>query len=1732
MPPTAQSSDLAPAAGDAAPTSSRPLSDEIEAKPRNQHGERPACFKNTFQEVAFVFMATLALAANNFVVGATVVVTASIGRDLDMTQSEISWISAAVSLTAGAFQLALGQLADLLGRKAVFLSGMGFFSGAALIVAFAQNPFWMDILCGVLGLASAMMVPPAIGILGAAYTVPSRRKNWAFACFSAGNPLGFAAGSLVCGIATRIADWRAGFVVLAIIWAVLGVASVWVVPGGVEAFEPAPFGVRLRLALERFDSLGTMLTIVGVGMVTAALTLGPSDGWKSPHVLAMIIVGFFLLVAFVFWENYVSHPLMPLHIWKDKTFTLLVLTTILGMMAFFSSNFWLALLLQNVQHKDALDVAVHLLPQVIAGLIWNVVAAAILHRVPNKVIMAFGALCYVGANLLLALQSATSIYWAFIFPSLLLNVVGADFHFNVTNMYVMQALPIHQQSLAGGIFNMLIRLGSTISIGISTAVFSSVKATQAEGADPMVPYQMAFFVSVGMAGVSCLFVPFLRIGTQGNAPKEEAASEELTLSSVANGEDEKNTYGTTEKRPTNADLHLGSMSADTYGFTAANLPQDPFFPQDAPTGPVFLDTQACLCALQKQPESTSKKIAWQCIGNQTLGVYDTTQGKWFNAQHDSGAVDLPVNDDSNGPNTNKSQIWDSGSRSLKPLPSNNDLAIWEKVCTGVNHTTFSTSYYRALDQLARNDTPIDAAPCWRPGAIPLQIQDVEAWQSDGCPEGFLCQNNTVNSLPQYCPPIAECQMARLAGTVCQFEGKNIGMGPFEPVICQRGWYCPPASNGTETFICPSGTYCQPGAATPTPCSIGSACPEGSFMQVFWVPLLLLFLIDVMLVGGIVFVSIRHRFQARSKSHATSSKKVYGGMSGVKATITGYKTLPDENEQPDQEMVPMNATYTPGQQDGWTGFEAALDMQSIYEGHERDDSSFTPQLRIFVESMRKATDATNFGLSFGYSDLNFHPKGVKNPILQNVTGSIDRGSLVAVMGGSGAGKSTFVNVLMGKTKHTGGMVSVNNVPGKMQRYKKMTGYVPQDDIVLPELTVYENIAHSARIRLPRSWEEADIEAHVESVIDCLELSHVHDSLVGSVGKPVISGGQRKRVSIGMELAAAPMAIFLDEPTSGLDATAASSIMRTLKAIARLGISIIVIIHQPRSEIWELFDKLILLGNGQTIYEGAQRDVQHHFESIGFHFPDHCNNGDVVTDIVTGNGREYKKSGDISKEALTAHWETCYKANSDESQKRNTLSAAGNSSMHQALKKRGARRHKQIWLCLRRSLLQQYRAKGAFWSEMGLATVAGFLLGLAENEKKGVLFTGFLKGDFGILSIATDFKSAPELALLIAIAIGLISGAPGVKSFSEELLLHRREAEAGHSRIAYFLAKVVSVLPRMLLGCMHFSTIILLLSGPIIPWGIAFLANLLYFYCIYGLASCISMVARREDAPLFATMISLVVAILSGASPPLSQVKTWHLEWLWRASPGVWLAEVYFGQLVRPFKDLYDVELASTFTGYHLDWMWQNLAILFAIGTVYRVLAYIGMYLATKMRRYSSESTLFKETNQQSTRRSGTQYAPASVNELPQDFVSQQLPPLHRSWASRIARSLDGNSSWYEATYQIATVFRGADIDAGEGSDRGGRCPACVPPHDLRVHGLNDESQQRYGKGGIRLSNGTSKPCIVTCFKRTSHCHLPADGAEHGAEPETVVESYCSLEFDALNHNVESCCHKAIAVEVRY
>lgn len=169
------------------------------------------------------------------------------------------------------------------------------------------------------------------------------------------------------------------------------------------------------------------------------------------------------------------------------------------------------------------------------------------------------------------------------------------------------------------------------------------------------------------------------------------------------------------------------------------IPQDPFLPQDQNLGPAFLDTQACLCALRGQKSVTSTQVGWQCIGNQTQGVYEVSTGKWFNSNGDKTLRDkLPIWDKSTYPDVSKPLMWDEGSSKLVDVVEDR-LSVWDQACTGVNHTAFSTSFYGATAAIQANNTPYDAAPCWRPGAVPMTIQQVDDWNKNGCNEGFLCK---------------------------------------------------------------------------------------------------------------------------------------------------------------------------------------------------------------------------------------------------------------------------------------------------------------------------------------------------------------------------------------------------------------------------------------------------------------------------------------------------------------------------------------------------------------------------------------------------------------------------------------------------------------------------------------------------------------------------------------------------------------------------------------------------------------------------------------------------------------------------------------------------------------------------------------------------------------------------------------------------------------------------------
>uniref|UniRef100_A0A673Z8E9 Broad substrate specificity ATP-binding cassette transporter ABCG2 n=1 Tax=Salmo trutta TaxID=8032 RepID=A0A673Z8E9_SALTR len=224
--------------------------------------------------------------------------------------------------------------------------------------------------------------------------------------------------------------------------------------------------------------------------------------------------------------------------------------------------------------------------------------------------------------------------------------------------------------------------------------------------------------------------------------------------------------------------------------------------------------------------------------------------------------------------------------------------------------------------------------------------------------------------------------------------------------------------------------------------------------------------------------------------------------------------------------------------------------------------------------------------------------------------IMRPGLNAILGPTGSGKSSFLDVLAARKDPSGlsGEVLIDGAP-QPPNFKCLSGYVVQDDVVMGTLTVRENLRFSAALRLPRSVPQKEKEARVNDLITELGLTKVADAKVGTEMIRGISGGERKRTNIGMELIIDPSVLFLDEPTTGLDASTANSVLLLLKRMANQGRTIIMSIHQPRYSIYRLFDSLTLLVSGKQVYHGI-RSYRYACEA-------HNNPADFFLDVINGD-----------------------------------------------------------------------------------------------------------------------------------------------------------------------------------------------------------------------------------------------------------------------------------------------------------------------------------------------------------------------------------------------------------------------------------------------------------------------------------------------------------------------------------
>ncbi|KAJ0086639.1 hypothetical protein Patl1_08114 [Pistacia atlantica] len=290
------------------------------------------------------------------------------------------------------------------------------------------------------------------------------------------------------------------------------------------------------------------------------------------------------------------------------------------------------------------------------------------------------------------------------------------------------------------------------------------------------------------------------------------------------------------------------------------------------------------------------------------------------------------------------------------------------------------------------------------------------------------------------------------------------------------------------------------------------------------------------------------------------------------------------------------------------------------------------------------------------------------ILHGTTGSVHPGEVLAIMGPSGGGKSTLLNILSGRIKLHSGIITYNDQPFT-KSLKKRIGLVMQDDVVFPHLTVNETLTYAALLRLPNTLTTQQKKERASNVISELGLERCQNTLIGGKFVRGVSCGERKRVCIGNEILLNPSLLFLDEPTSGLDSTTALRIVQMLRDIAKGGKTVVTTIHQPSSRLFSEFDKLILLGRGSSLYSGKASEAMPYFSSIGCSPLIAMNPAEFLIDLANGNindktfpskieanllpGSQSYQNGGPSPSDVHEYLVEAYEARGAKTEKRNVL-----------------------------------------------------------------------------------------------------------------------------------------------------------------------------------------------------------------------------------------------------------------------------------------------------------------------------------------------------------------------------------------------------------------------------------------------------------------------------------------------
>lgn len=413
------------------------------------------------------------------------------------------------------------------------------------------------------------------------------------------------------------------------------------------------------------------------------------------------------------------------------------------------------------------------------------------------------------------------------------------------------------------------------------------------------------------------------------------------------------------------------------------------------------------------------------------------------------------------------------------------------------------------------------------------------------------------------------------------------------------------------------------------------------------------------------------------------------------------------------------------------------------------------------------------------------------ILKDVSCEAKGGEVTAIAGPSGAGKTTLVEILAGNLSRNkvSGQVLVNGCPVHAQTFRKVSGYVAQEDALFPLLSVEETLMYSALLRLPGGKKEAIHRVRV--LIKELGLDHVAFSKIGEGSEPGsgsgshggISGGEKRRVSIGVELVHDPAVVFIDEPTSGLDSASALQVITLLKQMAtRQAKTIILTIHQPGFRILQLLDRLVLLSNGRVIHNGSLKLLEERLIFAGYRIPSRINVLEFAIDVA---GSVFLQA---SETTTTTH-NDFFSIDTTLQFKDHGFKRISYSNTHFG----------EVMILGQRFCRNIFRTKQLFATRIIQALVAGFIL--------GTIFMNVGNAPQGQVALQTRLGFfAFSLTFLLS------STTEGLPIFLQERRIFMRETSRGAYRVSsYVLANTIVFLPFLLMVGFLYSTPVYWLVG---------------------------------------------------------------------------------------------------------------------------------------------------------------------------------------------------------------------------------------------------------------------------------------------------------------------------------